>query len=691
MIGFSDDLSTIKNELTDRWPSKGTCISLMGMAGIGKTTLAKEIFNDPIISKRFDCRAWVTVGLKYRLNTIVHSILAQVNPEVEKILKSLMGKRYIIALDDVWYGTIFYELKKLLPEEKESRILLTTRVEEAAPLGSIHQMRFMNKDESWYLLREKVFGREKYYPQQLEKSGKKIAENCEGLPLLIVTVAQLLSESEMSAENWDKAAMKQSSVFLDAFEKISRILLPSYEYLPENLKAFFLYMGAFPKNHKIPFSKLVKLWSAEGILAPYSHENPEEVAIECLKKLVSRSLVMVLKTRMHGETKTCGLHSVFWHFCKRVGGESNFFHILNSYTDGFVNGIKGQRRLCVHNNVLFSIKDVYDSIASISTARSLLCFGPPHQYPVPICSDLRLLRVLDALTIRFYEFPVNVLKLVLLRYLALTFNGNLPRSISTLWSLQFIWNMNELKHLQVTGSDLPDPRNGASLPKLLTLLDVSPHSCTKSVLEGLPNLKKLGIRNESSPDGDDEPLSCFDHISNLHQLESLKCVAVNPVSRSRVLAPPPASSSFFPESIKKLSLNGFGYPWEDIRVIASLPNLEVLKLRSYAFLGPEWESWEGEFLGLEFLLIEDSDLVHWRADDGCFPILKRLVVKHCYKLKAIPLHIGSIENLSTIEIVDCNPSVEASAKQLQRDQSENNYNFFDVDVRSSWEDGNFKS
>ncbi|KAI3464151.1 hypothetical protein Pfo_020814 [Paulownia fortunei] len=647
MVGLSDKLSTLKNEFTDLWPSKPT------------------------------------FGPKYQLKKVLKSILAQVDPYIhnltkgdenvaEYLYKSLKGRRYLIVLDDVWYGTVWYDLKKLLPEEERSRVLLTTRLEEVAQFSSIHQMRFMNKEESWYLLREKVFGKESC-PPQLEKAGQKIAENCEGLPLLIVTVAELLCKAEKTPEYWNKVAKKQ-------------ILLPSYEYLPEHLKAYFLYMGVFPQNYEIPLSKLIKLWSAEAILAPRFYETVEELATECLEKLVSRSLVMVHQRRTNSTTKTCSLHSVFWHLCNRVSRENKFFHVLNSYDDGIAEGIKSQRRLCIHNSILCGIKDVYNSMESISTARSLLCFGPPHQYPVPICFSLRLLRVLDALPIRFYVFPMEVLKLVQLRYLALTYNGNLPPSISKLWNLQFlivsrhlsikssgaqsylpleIWDMQELKHLQFMGSDLPDPC-GALLPNLLTLLDVNAHSCTKGVLERVPNLKKLGIQIELAPDAA-EPLSCFDHV-----------------------VAPPAPLSIFPSGLQKLSLSGFGYPWKYMRMISALPNLEVLKLRCYAFRGPEWETYEGEFPQLKFLLLEDTDLVHWRADDGCFPSLQILIIRHCYKLKEIPLQIGSIPTLNMIELFDGNPSVVASAKQMQEDQLETLYGCADVNVHSSWDDGNLK-
>ncbi|KAL0385163.1 UNVERIFIED_CONTAM: hypothetical protein Sradi_2910600 [Sesamum radiatum] len=303
-------------------------------------------------------------------------------------------------------------------------------------------------------------------------------------------------------------------------------------------------------------------------------------------------------------------------------------------------GIDSQRRLCIHNNVLFGIKDVSKSMTSTPNVRSLLCTGPHHQYPVPIYLDFSLLRVLDALTIRFYGFPSEVVKLVQLRYLAITYNGMLPDSISKLRYLQYlivhhylsiinygnsrpylpmeVWTMQELRHLEVMGSNMPDPSSeDVLLPNLLTLSGISTCSCTKEVLERIPNLKRLGIRTEVPLDTA-EPFLCFNDLVYLNQLKLLKCSIVNLNLKLQVLGPKPPVP-FFAVSLRKLTLSGLGFPWEHMSIVACLPNLEVLKLRCYAFRGPEWETSEGGFLQRRFLLIEDTDLEYWRADSGHFP------------------------------------------------------------------------
>lgn len=131
--------------------------------------------------------------------------------------------------------------------------------------------------------------------------------------------------------------------------------------------------------------------------------------------------------------------------------------------------------------------------------------------------------------------------------------------------------MKELKQLKVEGSDLPDPC-GASLESLLTLSNVSVHSCTEAVIQAIPSLKKLGIRIIwDDDDGDNgSPLSCFDHISHLNSLKSLKCVVMIP----EVVVPTLTLMSIFPQNLTKLSLSGMCYPSNLSAAMTSFNNLK---------------------------------------------------------------------------------------------------------------------
>ncbi|KAL0385164.1 UNVERIFIED_CONTAM: putative late blight resistance proteinR1A-10 [Sesamum radiatum] len=598
IFGLDHELVRLKDRLLKKARHSLHVTTIVGMAGIGKTTLAKEIYEDPDIVSHFECRAFVSIGPEYALREIKLSILAQTNPEVDEIhvqdeelldselLLRLRSRRYLIVLDDIWDKDIWDLTWWVSPIKCDgSRIIITTRLEDCIlpAEGFLLRKRFLNQQESWLLFCDKVFGGDhSSCPPELEKAGRKIVKKCEGLPLTIIAVARHLRDAEKTPEYWKQAKRKIYTTIISEDNATSQV-----------------------REHSLS-----------------------------------------------GGIKTCNIYPVFWHICMREAGEQKFFHVIDSNGN---QGIESQRRHCIHNNVLFGIKDVRESMTSIPNVRSILCTGPHHQYPVPICLDFRLLRVLDALTIRFYGFPSEVVKLVRLRYLAFTYNGKLPASISKLCNLEYlivrqylsilssgerrpylpkeIWDMQGLRHLQVMGSDLHDPSyEGAILPNLSTLsaLDV------------------------------DEPLCCFGNLALLHKLESLKWSIVNPHLQ---VAFSTLSFPIFPPSLKKLTLLGLRLPWEMMIITANLRNLEVLKLQCYAFQGPVWKMDDEKFSWpkLRYLLIEDSDLEEWYVS-GSFDSLKRLILRHCYKLKEIPQQIVCIEHVG-IELEDCNnPSLLASIK-----------------------------
>ncbi|XP_047978718.1 putative late blight resistance protein homolog R1A-10 [Salvia hispanica] len=722
MVGLSDLFGNFKRMFTVPNYFGLPIFALVGMAGIGKTTLAKEIYYDPLILSHFDCCAWVKVGRKCELSEIPWHILAQVDKSFgdgdgdgdceminQRLYEFLKDKRYLIVLDDVWETKVWDYLECCFPnsDNGRSRILITTRLMEVCDHcnSRARTVPFLNKEESWDLFWEKVFG-EEWCPPKLEEAGRKIVKHCDGLPLTIVKVAELLSKVDITVEYWNEVASdKENSVFLEVYCEISEILFPSYEYLPQRLKPCFLYMGVFPQDYEISRSKLVDMWMAEGFLVPNIEETLEDCATKCLVELVSHSLVVVCEesTILRRKVKTCRLHSSLWHFSKMEVRKNKFFSVLNSRAYGLGEGFEGGRRFSIHNNVLLGIKDVCDTLEDecAITARSLLCVGPYHCYPVPLGFGLRFLRVLKALSIRLYEFPTEVLELVQLRYLALTYNGDLPGSVSKLFNLQFliihrhlsiisnpsqsyvpleIWDMQELKHLQIMGSDLQETSSGAFLENLRTLLDVSVASCTIGVLQKISNLEKLGIQIELVPDDDGEPFQCLNQISCLDKLKSLKCIVLNPE-----LMPEPgfaAPVSMFPSSLVKLHLSGLCYPWEYINTVGLLPKLHVLKLKCYAFRGPKWEVDDFKFQRLRSLVIEDTDLVEWKVGSGCFSRLRHISIKHCYNLEEF--HWDYDYYFKDVEVFDSNPLAEAFFNQI-KDRKERR--FLRVGFHSSWEDG----
>ncbi|KAL3630465.1 hypothetical protein CASFOL_023449 [Castilleja foliolosa] len=228
--------------------------------------------------------------------------------------------------------------------------MLTTRLSNLGSElgGSRYEMRFLDEDQSWNLFCKSTFGDEEIFPDELEGIGKKIVENCKGLPLSIVVVGGLLSKSKRTREYLLYISENLSStVNLQDDESSLKILRLSYKELPVYLKPCFLYMGVYPEDCVIDVSELMRLWVAEGFLKPISGKLLEAVAKEYLNELVGRNLVLVHETGYSGETIKCKIHDLLVDVCVRevcdkvIDATMPFYLVIRYFTlrlrDGIVN------------------------------------------------------------------------------------------------------------------------------------------------------------------------------------------------------------------------------------------------------------------------------------------------------------------------------------------------------------------
>ena len=120
-------------------------------------------------------------------------------------------------------------------------------------------------------------------------------------------------------------------------------------------------------------------------------------------------------------------------------------------------------------------------------------------------------------------------------------------------------------------------------------------------------------------------------------------------------------------------MSGWRFPWDDMKAIAALPQLEVLKLRDHAFEGDTWDTNEEfvderkVFAELCYLLIEESDIKNLVAKEHQFFQLKRLVLKGCRKLNDIPNAIGTFY-LKLIEVDRANESLLKCVQRITEER-----------------------
>ncbi|CAL5427992.1 unnamed protein product [Camellia sinensis] len=714
VVGFDTEAKTLVDRLNGG-KEELVVVSVIGMGGLGKTTLAKKVFTDPAIEFEFYIRAWIYISQEYNRKEVFLGILGSLDQLTDEMYRwnddrladelrgHLQTGRYLIVMDDVWTREAWEDLKMAFPNNNNrSRILLTSRNTGVAIHANPdrnsppHHLRFLNEDESWELLEKKVFRRERC-PSELVDLGKQIAKECGGLPLAIVVIAGHLMKKDKTCDWWEKVAKSVNSYVARDPKQCMDILALSYKHLPHHLKACFLYFGVFPEDYEIPVWKLIQLWVAEGFIQQVGEVRLEDTAEEQLQALVDRNLVLVEKRRSNGGIKTCRVHDMLRDLCLREAEEENFLHeikgILQVPSLSLSPALNKCRRLCIHSHAL----DHISTKPFGPHVRSFLCFASEQRElrreHTPFIHDaFKLLRVFDIKSISLPLFPLKIKDLVHLRYVSLSGSFEvLPASISELWNLQTIiietssrnlkveadiWKMLQLRHLFTSASSrLRGPpskaRKGGKVPlvrrNLQTLSTISPESCTEDILARAPNLRKLGIRGNIATLMEDKGgSSLFDNLTKLDQLVTLKLLNDTfPYPPSRHGLP---QSYEFPPNLKKLTLADTLLDWSHMSKLGILPKLEVLKLKDNAFKGEWWKLLDGGFRLLRVLQIGKTDLVCWEASAHHFPRLQRLILKHCESLEAVPSGLGEVSALQSIELYHATSTAVASVKQIQQKQ-----------------------
>ncbi|XP_042055810.1 putative late blight resistance protein homolog R1B-16 [Salvia splendens] len=469
MVGLEDDLIQLMDDLTNQQFSRNI-ISIVGMGGLGKTTLAQNLYQSLLMKQYFDIRAWITVSQQYNLEEMLSQLLsslgksssaAAVDELGEMIHKTLSGRRYLIILDDVWSVQVWDELRHFFPDNGNgSHLVVTTRLSNVATSchsRSCLMMKPLDEQTSWKLFCKEAFKQENCPYPELEEVGKEIARLCRGLPLSTVVIGGLLLNSPKSLQFWGSVARniklnpkaKQKEESLD-------ILSFSYNHLPPHLKPCFLYMGVFREDSEIRVSKIIELWIAEGFLRPKDAQVLDKVAESYLKELIDRNLVSVRKHRHNGKIGSCGIHDLVRDLCLRLGEQQGFFIVSEREIQG-----KEYRHIC---SVLDDIQQNGPSLArSILSGR---LFGN--------LSHHKLLRVLDVEGYLAGHLHENVN----LRYLAYSSQyfdqslWKLPSLGPHIWNLQTlilhwsihvivvpteIWKMRQLRHVKCFRIYVPDP------------------------------------------------------------------------------------------------------------------------------------------------------------------------------------------------------------------------------------------
>ncbi|XP_031118677.1 putative late blight resistance protein homolog R1B-17 [Ipomoea triloba] len=701
MVGQSEELDKVMSQLLggkDKQPLQ--VMALVGMGGIGKTTFAKRIYDEPRVISHFDLRAWTTMSQEHNKGQAILDLCCCVKPSssafnnemkddlAEQLCKSLSGRRYLIIVDDIWTTAAWDDIHRCFPDDNNgSKILLTTRAKEVAKYAGSgecsYDMRFLNEKEGWGLFHKKFLEKELLERDEFKKVGMNIVRKCHGLPITVVVMAGLLSKTDKSIGEWEKIEKNLNSLLaLDLHERFSRILTLSYNHLPSHLKGCFLYLGAFHEDSEIPVKKLIRLWIAEGFVETISHRKKlEEVCRDYLQDLIDRCLVMVSKKCFDGQIKTCTVHDLLLELCSSKAINENLLFLEttgSNHTFGRFLRLSDERWL----SIKVVNTDFHISISS-KKWRSILCFNSSGMKWFLQATSFKKLIVLDLSKIDFKSgVPQDITDLVFLRYLALASSMLLKHiPLDKNWNLQTliisegddkdahkllphgIWdNLQQLRHLEINHKLQVSIDLLKVQENLQTLYWLSISQCTEEVFKRIPNVKELGIvagEHDKVLPQDLNNLCCLDY------LEKLRVDG----SDHPLHLPPQPQGHIFPKNLKELTFVSTRIPWSEMSIISMLSNLEVLKLKNSACKGQVWELTEGRgFPQLKVLIISGTDLKVWKAyRDSPFPKLERLKLKKCFELKEMPDCFERSMTLQLIKLVYCSASLVHSANKIKKD------------------------
>ncbi|AES69770.1 putative disease resistance RPP13-like protein 1 isoform X1 [Medicago truncatula] len=448
MVGRKDDKEIITNMLLSKSSTSNNnigVVAILGMGGVGKTTLAQIAYNDEKVQEHFDLKAWACVSEDFDILRVTKTLLESVTSRAwennnldflrVELKKTLRAKRFLFVLDDLWndnYNDWDELVTPLINGNSGSRVIVTTRqqkVAEVAHTFPIHKLEVLSNEDTWSLLSKHAFGSENFCDNKcsnLEAIGRKIARKCVGLPIAAKTLGGVL-RSKRDAKEWTEVL--NNKIWNLPNDNVLPALLLSYQYLPSQLKRCFSYCSIFPKDYSLNRNQLVLLWMAEGFLDHSKDEKPiEEVGDDCFAELLSRSLIQQLHVDTRGERFV--MHDFVNELATLVSGKS-------CYRVEFGGDASKNVRHCSYNQEQYDIAKKFKLFHKLKCLRTFL----------PCCSwrnfNYLSIKVVDDLLPTLGRLRV----LSLSKYTNITM---LPDSIGSLVQLRYL----DLSHTQIKG--LPD-------------------------------------------------------------------------------------------------------------------------------------------------------------------------------------------------------------------------------------------
>uniref|UniRef100_A0A3Q7J1D3 Uncharacterized protein n=1 Tax=Solanum lycopersicum TaxID=4081 RepID=A0A3Q7J1D3_SOLLC len=681
-------------------------VPIVGMGGLGKTTLAKAVYNDErlgFVFLRYDAFR-ITKGILQEIGSTDLKADHNLNQLQVKVKESLKGKKFLIVLDDVWNDNYneWDDLRNIFVQgDIGSKIIVTTRKNSVALMMGNEQisMNNLSTEASWSLFKRHAF--ENMNPMgypELEEVGKQIAAKCKGLPLALKTLAGMLcSKSEI--DEWKR--ILRSEIWELRDNDILPALMLSYNDLPAHLKRCFCFCAIFPKDYPFRKEQVIHLWIANG-LVPVKDEINQDLGNQFFLELSSRSLFERVPNPSEGNIKELFLmHDLVNDLAQLASSklcirleESQGSHMLEksrhlSYSmvnDGEfekltplckLEGLRTLLPICISVNYCYHplSKRVLHNI--LPTLRFLRVLSFSHykieELPNDLFIKLKLLRFLDLSETWIKKLPDSICGLYNLETLLLSSCCSLKElplhmeklinlrhlDISNTWRLKMPLHLSRLKSLQVLvgakfllgvwrTEDLGEAKNLYGSLSILELENVvDRREAVKAKMREKNHVDKLSLKwSESiSADNSHTERDILDELCPHKNIKEVKIIGYRGTNFPDWVADP-----LFLKLVK-LSLrnckNCYSLP-----ALGQLPCLKFLSVKGMHGIRVVTEEFYGRlsskkpFNCLEKLEFEDmTEWKQWHAlGIGEFPTLENLSIKNCPELSLeIPIQFSSLK------------------------------------------------
>ncbi|CAK8564623.1 unnamed protein product [Lathyrus sativus] len=712
IYGREADIKKLKHLLMS---SETRMVSIVGMGGIGKTALAKHLYNHPQVKAKFELKLWADFSNEVDvLKTTLQSITT--------------SQTFLLVLDGVWDArSINWTLLTniLNAGELVSKIIVTTRDERVALCMKtflyVHYLGPLKVEDCWSILAEHAFGAHNYQQgSYLEEIGafkkevqeeivRKIAKKCDGLPLAAVEHGSLL---RISLNPYDWNYVLESHFQETTYEVVGSLKL-SYNFLSYRLKQCFRYCSYFPKKSILEKKMVVQLWIAAGLLESSSSTNQEKVGGQYFDELVSRSLIY---RRSIGDKKgNFGMHD----FIHDLATEVSSSYCLNMDT----RNLDDMMYNFSYNRGTYDSYDKFDKLYGLKELRMFLAFPLQEQLPLCLLSNkvvhdlLPTMKQLRVLSLSSYKsitkVPNSIGNLSYMQYLNLSHTNieRLPTEICKLYRLQFlllagckrftelpedIGKLVNLRYLDVSDTALREmPVQIVKLENLHTLSDfvVSKHNGGLNIadLGKLPHLHgKLSIsqlQNVNDPfEVDRANIKKKEQIDELalewdcsstsldSQIQSVVLEKLRPSTNLKSLTIKGYGGINFPNWLGSFIFSNMVYLrisncndclWlPPLGQLGNLKELVIEGMQSVETIGIEFYGWGGSsfqpFPSLEILHFENmQEWEEWDLNGGTtFPSLKTLSLSKCPKL-IVGNIIDKFSSLTELELRECSLLVQS--------------------------------